>query len=80
MKTLKEIGLVCAQLRRKKNISQVKVALELNYSVENISSFENGRNDNVRIFLWYMNNCITYDDLVGFMGALKDERKRHIEL
>lgn len=35
-------------------MTQQQVADALNYSQENISSFENGRNSNNRIFLWYI--------------------------
>ena len=50
----KTIGKLCAEFRRSLHITQKTVAEELTYSVENISAFENGRNANMYILLWYI--------------------------
>lgn len=55
---LKHIGKICKEERTKKGYTQLQVAYELNYSSENISAFECGRNDNLRIFIWYLINCL----------------------
>lgn len=48
-------GNVCAEFRKSVlNMTQQEVAEELNYSQENISAFEKGRNYNNQIFLWYV--------------------------
>ena len=60
---LKTIGRRCQNFRKRKGISQVKAAFETNYSVENISAFECGRNDNARILLWYFAHGLTIDEL-----------------
>ena len=40
------------------------VAKELGFSVENISSFENSRNDNYYILLWYLRKGMTIGELL----------------
>lgn len=50
----KEIGQRCKKFRERLGYYQSDVANQTGYSKENISAFENGRNDNVRIFLWYV--------------------------
>lgn len=48
------IGEMCKQFRREHGYLQKDVAIDTGYSFENVSAFENGRNDNGRIFLWYL--------------------------
>ena len=60
---LKTLGKVCQDFRRNREISQLKVAYDTNYSIENISAFECGRNDNARILLWYFAHGLTMDEL-----------------
>lgn len=65
---------VCGDLCRKYrqevlNLTQTDVANDLNYSQENISAFENGRNSNNIIFMWYVKqgilNHYSLDELCG---------------
>lgn len=59
------VGLNCQEYRRTKtSYTQVDVAKELGYSVENISAFENSRNDNMRILMWYILHGMELKDLV----------------
>ena len=51
--SLREMGHRCKQFRIHRGYYQNDVAADTGYSVENISSFETGRNDNARILLWY---------------------------
>lgn len=51
--SLREIGQRCKKYRVHRGYYQTDVAADTGYSVENISSFETGRNDNARILLWY---------------------------
>lgn len=51
---LKEIGQRCKEYREKLGYYQSHVARDTGYSSENVSAFETGRNDNVRIFMWYV--------------------------
>lgn len=53
MNTLK-IGQKCANFRRLIGVSQQQVADELGYTRTNISMFENGKNYNMTILLWYL--------------------------
>ena len=56
---LKKLGKNCAFIRKRLGYTQKQVADELGYSVENISAFENGRNDNGRIYDWYIQKLIS---------------------
>lgn len=59
------VGLNCQTFRiNKTNYSQTMVAKELGFSVENISSFENSRNDNYYILLWYLRKGMTIEELL----------------
>ena len=51
--SLREMGRRCKKYRVHRGYYQTDVAADTGYSVENISSFETGRNDNARILLWY---------------------------
>ena len=51
--SLRQMGQRCKQFRVERGYYQLDVAIDTGYSVENISSFETGRNDNARILLWY---------------------------
>lgn len=48
------IGRKCANFRRLIGYSQQQVADELGYTRTNISMFENGKNYNMTILLWYL--------------------------
>ena len=48
------IGQKCANFRRLIGISQQQIADELGYTRTNISMFENGKNYNMTILLWYL--------------------------
>lgn len=63
--TLKQVGLMCKTYRRAIGFRQIDVAADTGYSVENISAFERGRNDNLEILLWYFDNGMTYKHLKG---------------
>ena len=54
------IGRLCANYRKKINEKQQTVALETGYSIENVSAFENGRNNNAKIYNWYIKRGFCY--------------------
>ena len=57
-----DIGRICKKYRQENTpYYQVRVAMDTGYSVENVSSFETGRNDNGRILLWYFEHGLTFD-------------------
>lgn len=62
--SLREMGRRCKQYRIDLGLHQTDVAADTGYSVENISSFENGRNDNARILLWYLSCGMTTEYLL----------------
>ena len=69
---LKQIGKVCAEVRRAKRYTQLQVSFEIGYAPENVSAFECGRNDNLRIFLWYLENCITPATYREFLNKISE--------
>ena len=56
------MGQTCKELRVELGITQQQVADETGYSYRNISSFENGRNNNACILLWYISHGYTIRD------------------
>lgn len=61
--SLREMGQRCKKYRVDHGYYQIDVAKETGYSVENISSFETGRNDNARILLWYFAHGMQFEHL-----------------
>jgi transcriptional regulator with XRE-family HTH domain len=61
--SLRDIGRRCKEFRVERGYFQTDVAKDTGYSVENISSFETGRNDNARILLWYFAHGMNVDYL-----------------
>lgn len=68
---LKIIGNTCKRYRLSLGYYQKHIAQDLGYSVENISSFEAGRNDNSKILLWYMLHGLKVSDI---MEGLHEEK------
>jgi len=65
------VGQCCREYRAHHlGMTQKDVASECGYSRENVSRFENGRNDNTVIFLWYVKhgllNEYSIEELVGW--------------
>lgn len=60
---LRELGKRCKEFRINAGYQQTDVAKDLEYSVENISAFETGRNDNAIILLWYITHGIDLTDM-----------------
>ena len=56
---LVDLGKQCKDFRLEIGLLQSDVAAETGYSVENVSKFENGKNNNLKIFLWYVSKGIT---------------------
>ena len=65
MVILKELGRRCQVFRVKQGYRQTDVAADTGYHFGNVSAFENGRNDNTRIFLWYLQHGMTLDEILG---------------
>lgn len=62
------LGKICKEFRQSNKVTQMQVAAELGYSVENISRFERGYNRNYTILLWYLHFAHTwggFDELVN---------------
>lgn len=60
------VGHRCRLYRKRILKTELKtIALDLGYSVENISAFEHGRNDNSIILLWYLIHGMSLDMLMG---------------
>lgn len=71
MLNVKDIGKVCKCFRVSIGKTQLNVAFDTGYSVENVSSFENGRNDNCRLLLWYFAHGMTIEHLRGLDDGKK---------
>ena len=57
--TTKEMGAKCAEFRKTIDVKQSEIASDLNVSVETISAFENGRTNNERVLMWYIEHGMT---------------------
>ena len=68
MISLREMGRRCKQFRVDRGYYQSDVAADTGYSIENISSFETGRNDNARILLWYFEHGMKQEYLFERYG------------
>ena len=51
---LKRIGQACRKFRKDRGITLYEVAKAVCTSMENVSMFENGRNDCATIYNWYL--------------------------
>lgn len=63
--SLKDLGFRCKRFRVEHGYFQRHVAEETGYTIENISAFETGRNDNSRILLWYIVHGMTIEEIKG---------------
>lgn len=76
---MKKIGERCKRFRQLLQYRQIDVAHDTGYSLENISGFENGRNDNGLIMLWYiahgMSVGMILNDTVDKALGMKQEVK-----
>lgn len=62
MQNLSLIGKKCKEFRISIGLLQSDVAADTGYSIENVSKFENGNNNNLKIFMWYVQKGFHYDD------------------
>ena len=58
-----EIGLICKSYRESIGAYQFEVAQDTGYSSLNVSSFENGRNNNMLLLLWYIKKGLPINEL-----------------
>ena len=68
---LQIIGQECQNHRRRINIRQEQVGDEIGYSKQTISQFENGHNNNLYIFAWYLMNGLNTDRLKNKIRGCK---------
>lgn len=66
---INKIGSICGTFRRSLKLTQDDVAKATGYSKGNIGHFEQGRNDNLNILLWYIMNGLDIDELIR--GSIK---------
>lgn len=60
---IKILGSNCKKWRTEHGFFQSDVAKDTGYSLENVSAFENGRNDNCRFLSWYLIKGMTLHEL-----------------
>lgn len=58
---IKFVGARCRTFRQSIGLKQEVVAKETGYSVETVSGFENGRNNNASILLWYIAHGMEFE-------------------
>lgn len=54
----------CQDYRINRGITQQQIANNIGCSIETISSFENNRNNNALILIWYIEHGITLNELL----------------
>lgn len=75
---LKILGQLCGETRKRRGYTQNQVSIETGYSKETISSFENGRNNNCILLLWYIENGLDMSDVrrcLGVKGVANNGKK-----
>lgn len=68
---LKIIGKKCKEFRMSLGYTQDDVGYSIGYSRETISMFENGKNDNLLIFLWYISMGMDISNIITDMRCMK---------
>lgn len=68
---LKIIGKKCKEFRMSLGYTQDYVGYSIGYSRETISMFENGKNDNLLIFLWYVSMGMDISNIITDMRCMK---------
>lgn len=62
-KLLHDIGEICKKARKEHGKTQLQIAMELEYSIENISGFERGNNNNAVLLLYYILNFNVFKEV-----------------
>ena len=70
--TLKDVGRFCGKVRRKHGVTQVHVAMSVNYSPENVSAFEKGHNNNAMLLAYYLDRFSAYEAFRDFMRGVDE--------
>lgn len=55
------VGNLCKRWRILNNIPVSAIAMDLDYSIQNIRKFESGENNNMTILLWYIEHGFKVD-------------------
>ena len=61
---LVDLGNQCRKYRNDLKCTQSDVARDTGYSVDNISKFENGKTNNLKIFMWYLRKGFRYEEML----------------
>ena len=61
---LKEITKTLKAYRKRATVTQVEVAVDTGYSVEQISTFENGRVRSLFLFMYYCRNFLSDEEIL----------------
>lgn len=70
MYNMKSVGRVCRDFRMGLGLPLTAVSAATGYSPQNVCHFEQGRNDNTTIFLWYIAHGLDIDIVIK--GVLSD--------
>lgn len=70
----RKVGRLCKEYRKEfTDFRQIDVGLDLGYSQENIASYEQGRNNNFTILLWYINQGLDIDMILKECISFEDD-------
>ena len=56
----RDLGATCRRFRKSIGMNLSDVARDTGYTIQNISTFERGQNNNMKIYLWYVNHGLNY--------------------
>lgn len=56
----RDLGATCRRFRKSIDKKLSDVARDTGYTLQNVSAFERGMNNNFKIYLWYANHGLDY--------------------
>lgn len=56
----RDLGATCRRFRKSIDKKLSDVARDTGYTLQNISAFERGQNNNMKIYLWYVERGLNY--------------------
>lgn len=56
----RDLGATCRRFRKSIDMTLSDVARDTGYTIQNISAFECGHNNNMKIYLWYVDHGLNY--------------------
>lgn len=60
---MEKVGNYCKSWRIEHGYTQGQIARDCHCSIQNVSIFEKGKNDSLRIFVWYCNHGLKVSEM-----------------